>query len=240
MGRKPNPENAAYSVPPKTELRLRELQEEYLKPDCPQSIKDDFFLLLRIYARSLTLKEIKRKGIFLPPERVDEISTDATLLLIKQYTKPGWRVLVSFGGTLYKKILEAMYGPASEDRAISLNTTFTNDQDSKEILDLISSRTCLPWQMNLNTESVEDSPEEILIQNMNASFSEIQDIIDEAYEGLPYNTFVKFLPWLVLQIRKPKTRNIQRLFNKLFLTGKEEDAFNILLLEIRNRILQHT
>ena len=68
---------------------------------------------------------------------------------------------------------------------------------------------------------------------------EIQEIIDEAYEGLPYSTFVKFLPWLVLQIRKPKTRNIQRLFNKLFLTGKEEDAFNILLLEIRNRILQH-
>lgn len=226
--------------PPKTEVECKRLQEEYLKPDCPQSIKDEYFTLLRIYARSLALKEIKRKGIFLPPERVDEICTDATLLLMKQYSKPGWRVLSSFAGTLYWKLLEAMYGQASEDMVYSLNTTFSDDVNSKEILDIIGSNACLPWQKNPVVGLDTDDPWDHLSSELNVSFSEIKELIDDAYDMLPYRTFIKFLPWLVLQLRRPRARNTLRTFSEIFLEGKEEDAFDILFLEMRNKIIEHT
>ena len=240
MGRTKGTKTKQYSPPPQTEVDCQRLQEEYLKPDCPQSVKDEYFFLLRTYARSLTLKEIKRKGIFLPPERVDEICTDATLLLLDQYSKPGWRVLASFAGALHWKLLEAMYGQADEDMVFSLNTTFTDDNDSKEVIDLISSSVCMPWHSKFNKEGEITSPQDLVLKEMDASLDEIEEILNEAYDILPYATYIKFLPWLVLQLRKPKTRNIQKLFSKLFLTNKEENAYDILLLEIRNRILAHT
>ena len=70
---------------PKTELECQRLQKLFLDPNCPQNIKDEFFLLLRTYARSIALKQIKRTGIYLLPERVDEIATDATLAVMNQY-----------------------------------------------------------------------------------------------------------------------------------------------------------
>lgn len=227
------------STPPQTEVTCKELQEKFLQEDCPQSIKDEYFLLLRTYARSLALKEIKRKNIFLQPERVDEICTDATLALMHQYSKPGWKIRKSHAGALYWKIMEAMYKPANEDMVYSLNATFTENSDSKEVMDLVGSNVTLPWQEKTGFGNSTDDPQDTILHEVNASYSEIAEIVDEAFNMLPYSTFIRFLPWLVLQIRKPRTRNIQKLFNKVYLSGKEEDAFDILLLEIRNRILQH-
>lgn len=227
------------TLPPKTEVECKALQEEYLKSDCPQSTKDEYFSLLRIYARSLALKEIKRKGIFLQPERVDEICTDATLLLMNQYSKPGWKVLSSFAGALYWKLLEAMYGQASEDMVYSLNTTFSDDTDSKEILDLIGTNACLPWQKNLKSRDDQDVPWDSLSGDINVSYPEIKILIDEAYSILPYKTFVKFIPWLLLQFRKPRTRNNKKVFAEVFLDNREEEAFELLLLEVKNRIIEH-
>lgn len=228
------------STPPQTELDCRVLQDKFLEKDCPQSVKDEYFLLLRTYARSLALKEIKRKGIFLQPERVDEICTDATLALMHQYSKEGWRVQASFAGTLYWKLLEAMYKQAPEDMVFSLNTTFSKDADSKEVMDLVGTNAALPWQDRLGKYASNINPEETILNEVNTSYSEVEEIIDEAYDILPYPTFMRFLPWLILQIRKPRTRNAQRLFESLYITSKEGDAFDILLLEIRNRILQHS
>ena len=64
---------------PQTEKQLKELQALFMENKANRKVRDEFILLLRQYARSLTLKEIKRKGIFLDPWRVDEIATDATL-----------------------------------------------------------------------------------------------------------------------------------------------------------------
>lgn len=224
------------NLPPKTEVECKRLQEEFLKEDCSQEVKDEYFMLLRTYARSLALKEIKRKGIFLPPERVDEICTDATLILMKQYSKPGWRVLTSFAGALYWKLLEAMYKQANEESMYSLNTTFTDDRDSKEILDLIGTNACLPWQSKFSLKAEGSEIWDEISSEFNSANSEIESLIDDAYQMLPYTTFLKFLPWLLLQIRKPRTRNSQKLFKEKFLSGKEEDAFDILLLEMKNRI----
>jgi hypothetical protein len=224
---------------PKTELELQQLQELYLKDRNNQEVIDKYFFLLRVYARSIALKVIKRKGIYLPPERVDEISTDATLLLLDQYSKEGWKVTVSFAGILIWKVYEAMYDQAEDEQNSSLNTTFTSDKDSKEVIDMVGSGSCLPWTVTMHGQVLEDNPSNLLAKTVNVAFSEISGVIEEAYQVLPYKTFMRFVPWLVLKIRKAKTRNIESLFKRLYLTSKEEDAFDILLLEIHNRVSQH-
>jgi hypothetical protein len=229
-----------YSMaPPTTEVECKEMQEKFLSPDCTPEVRDQYFLLLRTYARSLALKEIKRKGIFLPPERVDEICTDATLLLMRQYSKEGWKVLSSFAGALYWKILEAMYKQAKEESMYSLNTTFNDDSDSKEVMDLVCSNSCLPWQSRFNSKAEVGDAWDELSKEVNESTEEVKGIVDDAYNMLPYTAFLKFLPWFLLQLRKSRVRNNQKVFKELFLTGKEEDAFNILLLETKDRIEKH-
>lgn len=226
---------------PQTEIELRELQDLYLKNKGDKEITGKYFMLLRTYARSIALKVIKRKGIFLPPERVDEISTDATLLMMRQYDKDGWSVSVSFAGILIWKVYEAMYSCANDEMNSSLNFTFSDDSDSKELMDIIGSNASMPWDGGSEKSDIEviDNPANSIVDNTNVAFNEIVGVIDEAYEILPYKTFMRFVPWLVLQFRKPKTRNIGSLYNNLFLSNREENAFDLLLLEIHNRIRQH-
>ena len=95
MGRVARTKAVIYSPPTETELKLQELQEKFLDPNgCSKADKDEFFLVMRMYARSITLQMIKSKGLVLPPERVDEVCTDATLAILKQYQKVGWKIEV--------------------------------------------------------------------------------------------------------------------------------------------------
>jgi len=228
---------------PETERKLQELQKLFLADRNNQKIFEEYFLLLRKYTRSLTLKKIKRKNLFLPPERVDEICTDATLALLDQYNNPnnpGWKVGSSFAGVIQFKIIEAMWGHADDDMNSSLNLTFSDDKDSKEILDLVGSGSALPWDMSeYGKEKTSDNPADLVVSTSNVSFDEVKTLVEECYIDLPYRLYLRFVPWLVLQFRKPKTKNIYSLFNRLYLTNKEENAFDMLLLELHNRISQH-
>lgn len=225
---------------PETEMRLRTLQEEYMKEDCSEEVKDEYILLLKAYARSLTLKEIKKLRIYLPPERVDEISTDVVLVMLRQYKKKGWKVRASFGGTLYWKVREVMFKSKDEEMNLSLNTSMSDNADSKEVLDIINPGVVLPLLYDKDSEINLDAPEDSFIRSVNTAFEEVKVLIEEAYETLPYETFLKFVPWLLLQFRKSKTRNIQQLFKEMFLSSKEESAFDILLLETKNRIAKYS
>ena len=232
MGRVARTKAVIYSPPTETELRLQELQEKFLDPNgCSKADKDEFFLVMRMYARSITLQMIKSKGLVLPPERVDEVCTDATLAILKQYQKVGWKIEASFAGALRWKVIESLYGPKNEESHYSLNTTFSDDTDSKEMLDLVSSSS-LPW----SNDSYCDDPEETTINQYSAVVEEVNRLLDEAYEILDYRLYVRFLPWLLLNIRKTRARNVMQTFTSCFLTSREESAFELLLLELRNRL----
>ena len=232
MGRVARTKAVIYSPPTETELRLQELQEKFLDPNgCSKADKDEFFLVMRMYARSITLQMIKSKGLVLPPERVDEVCTDATLAILKQYQKVGWTIEASFAGALRWKVIESLYGPKNEESHYSLNTTFSDDTDSKEMLDLVSSSS-LPW----SNDSYCDDPEETTFTNYSAVTEEVNRLLDEAYEILDYRLYVRFLPWLLLNIRKTRARNVMQTFTSCFLTSREESAFELLLLELRNRL----
>ena len=232
MGRVARTKAVIYSPPTETELRLQELQEKFLDPNgCSKADKDEFFLVMRMYARSITLQMIKSKGLVLPPERVDEVCTDATLAILKQYQKVGWKIEASFAGALRWKVIESLYGPKNEESHYSLNTTFSDDTDSKEMLDLVSSSS-LPW----SNDSHCDDPEETTFNQYSAVVEEVNRLLDEAYEILDYRLYVRFLPWLLLNIRKTRARNVMQTFTSCFLTSREESAFELLLLELRNRL----
>lgn len=232
MGRVARTKAVIYSPPTETELRLQELQEKFLDPNgCSKADKDEFFLVMRMYARSITLQMIKSKGLVLPPERVDEVCTDATLAILKQYQKVGWKIEASFAGALRWKVIESLYGPKNEESHYSLNTTFSDDTDSKEMLDLVSSSS-LPW----SNDSYCDDPEETAFNQYSAVVEEVNRLLDEAYEILDYRLYVRFLPWLLLNIRKTRARNVMQTFTSCFLTSREESAFELLLLELRNRL----
>ena len=232
MGRVARTKAVIYSPPTETELRLQELQEKFLDPNgCSKADKDEFFLVMRMYARSITLQMIKSKGLVLPPERVDEVCTDATLAILKQYQNVGWKIEASFAGALRWKVIESLYGPKNEESHYSLNTTFSDDTDSKEMLDLVSSSS-LPW----SNDSYCDDPEETTFNQYSAVVEEVNRLLDEAYEILDYRLYVRFLPWLLLNIRKTRARNVMQTFTSCFLTSREESAFELLLLELRNRL----
>ena len=197
MGRVARTKAVIYSPPTETELRLQELQDKFLDPNgCSKADKDEFFLVMRMYARSITLQMIKSKGLVLPPERVDEVCTDATLAILKQYQKVGWKIEASFAGALRWKVIESLYGPKNEESHYSLNTTFSDDTDSKEMLDLVSSSS-LPW----SNDSYCDDPEETTFNQYSAVVEEVNRLLDEAYEILDYRLYLRFLPWLLLNIR---------------------------------------
>ena len=232
MGRVARTKAVIYSPPTETELKLQDLQKKFLDPNgCSKADKDEFFLAMRMYARSITLQMIKSKGLVLPPERVDEVCTDATLAIFKQYQKEGWRIEASFAGALRWKVVESLYKPKNEESHYSLNTTFSEDADRKEILDLVSSSS-LPW----SDETYCDDPEETTFNTYNAATEEINRLLDEAYEILDYRLYVRFLPWLLLNLRKTRARNVMQTFTTCFLTTREESAFELLLLELRNRL----
>lgn len=225
---------------PQTELELQRLQRLFLEDKSNKDIREQYFLLLRVYARSIALKVIKRKGIYLSPERVDEISTDATIAVMKQYEKEGWSISVSFAGVLIWKVYEAMYAQANEEMNSSLNLTFNSDNDSKEIMDYVGYNSTLPWNTKgKEAYEIHEDPARSIQKEVNVSFNEIKEVIDTAFEILPYNSYLRFVAWLVLKMRKSKVHNIRNLFNRYYLNNKQDNAFELLFLEIHNRIALH-
>lgn len=222
-----------YTPPPETEIVLTALQELYLKPNCSQALRDRYFMLMRAYARSILLKEIKRKGIVFPPEKVEELATDSTLLLMNQYTKEGWKISASFAGALRWKVVESLYGDSKDEMNYSLNRTFSEDSNAKEMLDLMSNSNT-PWYNHISQD-----PADEVAENENTAIEEVRTLVAQAYDILPYKVYLKFLPWLLLKLRKPRIRNVMMQFSRIFLNSKEEEAFDLLLLEMRNRIMMH-
>ena len=77
------------------------------------------------------------------------------------------------------------------------------------------------------------------LSKFDVSYEVIEELINDAYKMLPYPTFLRLLPWLLMKIRKPRTRNVTQLFEKMYLTTKERNAFDLLLLEMHNRVKVH-
>jgi len=218
---------------PKTELRLEELQTKYLANRSDTAVFQEFLLLLKSYAKSLTLKKLKTK-IYLDIDHVDGIATEAALKVLDQYKKPGWKVWGSFAGILNYKIMEALYGDYLEDTAQSLNLLI-GDSSPHELEDALSSIGFTPiWQQEIG------NPQERCFKILDSAPSEIQGILKESEEVLTPSQVILLYSYVLLRLRRPKIRFVMNSFKERFLTPKEEEVFELILLEIRNRLVIHT
>ena len=219
---------------PATEIELEELQELYLKDKDNKEVRDKYFILLKSYARSITLKILRKKGKQLPAEKVDEVATEAMRLLVRQYRNPEAKVRKSFAGALQWKVIEALWAPAKEEMVLSLDKV--NESTNRELMENIQSMgAVLPW----NSEAVGtewDSVEDSYIKSVNIGKEIINDTIDEAYKVLPYRLWILFMCYFLLKVRRPIKGNPLQNFENKMITEKEKRAFEILVLEMRNRI----
>jgi hypothetical protein len=218
---------------PQTELDLDKLQEVYLVD--PHNLENfqEFFLLLKVYARSIALKEIKGK-VYLDADRVEEVAVEATLKLLNQYKKEGWKVWGSFGGAIRWKVVEALYQDANEDITSSLNALIGDRDQKQELGDLFEKIGANPF-----LSYVAGDPQEEILAVDDITISEIKGVLLEASDILPYRLQILFHAYLLLQIRKPKARLKLPSFREHFLSTKDAEAFELLLLEVRNRLLSH-
>ena len=112
MGRVARTKAVIYSPPTETELRLQELQEKFLDPNgCSKADKDEFFLVMRMYARSITLQMIKSKGLVLPPERVDEVKTKEKKERANEDMHVRWHRIAVYAGDLRREAQGTSHGP---------------------------------------------------------------------------------------------------------------------------------
>lgn len=218
---------------PPTEILLTDMQDIYLANPKDEKNFHSYFTLLKAYARSLALKEIKTK-VYLDPDHIDGVATEAVLKLLNQYRKPGWKVWGSFAGALRWKVVEALYQDAEEESSQSLNLFLGTDSNRElgDILDKIGAVTL--WKQE------SDDPQEIFISAHDSSKAEVFEILREATEVLPYRLVLLFHAYLLLKLRRPKTRLTLPAFKQYFLDAKAEEAFELLLLEIRNRVTAHS
>ncbi len=217
---------------PETEIRLGKLQDSFLVDSTNKETFNAFFLLLKDYARSLTLKEIKNK-VYLEPDLVEGIAVEAVLKLLDQYRrgkKTGWKVWGSFAGALRWKVIEALYQDSEEESTQSLNILI-GDSSTQELGDLIEKFGVTPL---LSVQP--QNPEEQLISVEDIAHSEIEGVIQESSEILSENLQILFLSYLLLLLRKPKARLKVASFKTIFLNSKSEEVFDLLMLEIRNRL----
>jgi len=216
---------------PQTEIDLDAMQAAYLLEPQNPAVFNPYFLLLKVYARSICLKEIKNK-IYLEPDRVEEVAVEATLKLLHQYRKAGWHVWGSFYGALRWKVIEALYQDAEEDSTSSLNLTIGDG--SVELGDILArvGGSAL-WQQNI------DDPQEAFFLATDISLSEIRSVLDDARNELTPRQEILFYAYLLLKLRRPKAKKNAVSFEERFLSNKEEEAFELLLLEIRNRVAVH-
>lgn len=214
---------------PETELRLDELQEIYLTTRSPDAWREMFETMIQ-YARSLTLKVNKGK-VYLDPEHVLAVATDSAIKIMERYKQPTFRIEHSFGGLLRWKVLESLYGNWEEDTHISLNTIISEDTGNKTELGDLQDKMHLQSLSSTFTVEMDDSKIENLTKN-------VQDIIrefDSAANSYRLSLIARL--YLLLIFRKSKIRQSTNIFKQFInIDIKEEQALDLLLLEIRNRL----
>jgi hypothetical protein len=214
---------------PETEIRLSELQEIYLTTRDPEAWREMFDTMIK-YARSLTLK-VNRGKVYLDPEHVLAVATDSAIKIMERYNQPNFRIEHSFGGLLRWKVLESLYGNWEEESHLSLNAIVGDDSGSKtELGDLQDKMNLHPLSPAFSVE-MDEAQFESIIDN-------VRDIIEEFdYAVDSYRLSLLARIYILLTFRKSKVRQSIASFKQYAsLDIKEEQALDLLLLEIRNRL----
>lgn len=232
---------------PETEIRLSELQEIYLTTHDPAAWREMFEIMIK-YARSLTLK-INKGKVYLDPEHVQAVATDSAIKIMARYNHEdpanpkivdpllppiapsNFRIEHSFGGLLRWKVLESLYGNWEEEAHLSLNAIVGDDSGNKTELGDLQDKMHLQSLGSQFTVELDESKLEDLTISIRSILSEFDIAVDS------YRMTLAARLYLLLTLRKSKIRQSANLFKQCIkLEPKEEQALDLLLLEIRNRL----
>lgn len=217
---------------PKTEIELAELQDQYLATK-DENIWRKMFDIMISYARSFVLKATKGKT-FLDPDHVQAVATDAAIKIMKRYhDDKTFYIDRSFGGLLRWKVIESLYGDYQEDNHLSLNYVVSEEGGHvTELGDLQAS-------IGFSTTSAEVSDEPILDKIMADELGRTVGLVLEEFDDAVDSYRLSLLGrlYLLLMMRKSKVRHSLNIFKRYAKMGpKEEEALDLLILEIRNRL----
>lgn len=213
---------------PETEQQLFKYQMEYLKTR-DMKVWSEMFDLCYSYMRSLILKRITGKN-FVPPDEINDRTTSATLAFMSQYlTKSDFEVGASFAGMMKWKIIEFLYKPSTDDKAISLSMEI-DKEGSSTLEDLIDAGKVYDREINPEDIATKVSSEEIIDE----IFAELDEIVDDAKALLLIRLYI------LLCVHKPKNRHAKRLFLDTWAKDyKIEKLINYVTMELYNRLRAH-
>lgn len=217
---------------PATEIRLTDLQEQYLATR-NEGVWQEMFSIMIQYARSLVLKATKGR-VFLDPDHVMGVATDAAIKIMRRYhDDPDFLIEHSFGGFLRWKVIESLYGDRQEESHLSLNHIVSGEGGQvTELGDLQSS-----IGFHTSTGIISDEPilDGVLAREMYYVVREVLSEFDTAVDNYRLSLLARVL--VLLLVRKSKIRHSMNIFHRIIhMKPKEEEALDLLLLEIRNRL----
>lgn len=129
--------NVEYSVLPKTERILRQIQDKY-KDSGRKDLKyiHQIYEILISYSRSLILK--KYSNVVIDPESLDYHSHCSSVYLIERYFKnPEFEVNISFAGFLMHKIKESLWKKEEHSAGdSSIDSFYKEESDGKGYYDI--------------------------------------------------------------------------------------------------------
>lgn len=210
---------------PDTERELFALQHKYLNEGRSQEVWAKMFEICWSYMQSL-IKKRQTGGKFIEKEELDDKTTSATLAFMSQYlTKPDFEVGASFAGMMGWKIVEVMYKPSADDKAVSMNIEI--DDDGKNTLeDLISAEDYGYWA-SPEDDACYISP----METIDEVLKEFDEVVDDFY----LRTVVR--GYLMLCLKHPKNRHSKRMFLSRWANDiKTEKLIEYTMLTIHNRL----
>lgn len=215
---------------PETEIILESLQTKFLETRDPEIWKEMFEIMVQ-YARSLTLKQSRGK-VFLDPDHVLGVATDATIKVMERYNQPDFLISHSFAGLLRWKVIESLYSGWKEEANTSINLVFPESSSNKvELGDLQEKLHITPLTPSLALSEEAENNEDLVLQTLKNVITEYDAAVGS------YRLSLLARAYLLLWLRKSKVRNAPISFKKyLKLSPREEEALDLLLLEIRNRL----
>jgi len=217
-----------------TEQELQALQKRW-REDKDDSAYQELFMILVQYARSMILKMTKGKK-FLNPDYVFSKAVGSTMSFIERYEKdPEFKIDFSFGGLLKYNVLENLYGAKVRkyDDILSLNALIGDKDSYREIEDLQERFGITPfWSPN---DRLDDPVNQMYNTEDQAISTVISVIIDLLGVHSLSNRDTLLILVAVLQLFR-KTRTLIRFQETFFYKTELQEIYDLLVLEIRNRL----
>ena len=188
------------------------------------------FKILFEYIQSCVKQRLKNKK-FIEPSEIEDKAATITCAFMQQYSyRPDFKVGASFAGMFKWKIVEVLYSKSNieEDHCISLNALIgdskTQIQDTGNMSNFM-----------YNGKDSWDPNSSFTEKTANDVIDEILEELDEVIGGDSLLAFKARL-YLLIFLKKPKTRHIKRMFKERWAEDhKTEQVIEAAILELYRR-----